>query len=103
MITKEQQQVARKLMEQTGYEDIEFRDNGDVVAIKNDESVLVANTNDTEFELDYGRYVVEDADGHCSLGYFSLDTVQREAAFLTETTGINHRVVDLADRLAVTE
>lgn len=97
MITKEQQEVARKLMEQHGYEDIEFRDNGDVMAVKGDQSVLVANTNGVEFELDYGRYVVEDTEGYRSMGYISLDDARREAASLAEATGGDYRVVDLAE------
>lgn len=97
MITNEQQAVARKLMERAGYEDIEFRENGDVVAIKDDESVLVTNTNDAEFELDYGRYVVEDGDGYRSMGYLSQEAAEREAAFLAESTGGSYRVVDLVE------
>ena len=95
MITKEQQAVARKLMEQDGCEDIEFRNNGDVMAIKDDESVLLVNTNDAEFELDYGRYVVEGCDGYRSMGFLDLDAAKREAAFLSESTGLDYRVVDL--------
>lgn len=103
MITNEQQAVARALMEHAGYEDIEFRENGDVVAIKDDESVLVINTNDIEFELDYGRYVVERSDGYYSTCFLDPDAAKREAAFLSESTGTDHRVIDLVDRLAVTK
>lgn len=94
MITTKQKQAARKLMELHGYESIRFHDDGWVAATKGGTRVLVTNTRAPEFELEYGRYAITDDQGYESTGYHSAADAQREAARLTEATGIDHRVVD---------
>ena len=95
MITASQKRAARKLMEQRGYENILFHADGWVAATKGGTRVLVTNTRDHEFELEYCRYWVIDGQGYESMGYHGRGDAQREAARLTEATGIDHQVVDV--------
>ena len=95
MITAEQKQAARVLMELHGYKSIRFHADGRVTASDGDTRILLANTNDPEFELEYGRYAIIDGQGYESTGFHSEEAAKRDAARLSEATGISHQVVDV--------
>lgn len=95
MLTASQKQAARVLMELHGYENIRFYADGRVTALDGDARILLSNTNDPGFELEYGRYAVIDGQGYESTGYHSEEAAKREAARLSEATGIDHQVVDV--------
>lgn len=95
MITAEQKQAARVLMEWSGYENIRFHADGRVTVSDGGARILLVNTNDPEFELEYGRYAVIDGQGYESTGFHSEEAAKREAAHLSEATGVDHRVVDV--------
>ena len=95
MIANEQKQAARKLMEQRGYENVRFHSDGWVAATLDGVRRLVTNTRAPEFELEYGRYAITDSQGYESLGFSSEEAAKREAARLTEVTGVDHHVVDV--------
>jgi hypothetical protein len=85
-------------MEQNGYEDVLFHPDGWVAATRAGTRVLVANTRDPEFELEYGRYAITDGHGYESTGYHSEVAAKREAAHLSEATGVDHQVVDVLEQ-----
>ena len=95
MITAEQKQAARVLMELHGYENIRFHADGRVTASDGGARILLADTNSPEFELEYGRYAIIDGNGYESTGFHSEEAAKREAAHLSEATGIDHQVVDV--------
>lgn len=97
MITRTKKQAARKLMEQQGYENIQFQANGDVTATRDGVSVVVINAKDPWFELEYGRYTVVDGQGYESTAYHTRSDARREAAHLTEATGIDHWIADVLE------
>lgn len=95
MITATQKQAARVLMKLHGYKNIRFHADGRVTASDGDARILLANTNGPEFELEYGRYAIIDGNGYESTGYHSEEAAKREAARLSESTGVDHLVVDV--------
>lgn len=94
MITAEQKQAARALMEWHGYENIWFHADGRVTASDGGARILLTNTNAPEFELEYGRYAIINDQGYESNGYHSEAAAKRDAAHLSEATGVSYRVVD---------
>ena len=94
MVTETQKAAARKLMEQRGYSNIRFGSDGNVTAFDGKARVLVTNTKDEEFELEWGRYAVIDNQGYESTGFHSKEAAEREAARLSEAIGQDHQVVD---------
>lgn len=97
MITEPQKQAARALMELHGYENIRFHADGRVTASDGGARILLTNTNTPEFELEYGRYAIIDGNGYESKGYHSEVAAKRDAAHLSEATGVSHRVVDVLE------
>lgn len=95
MITAEQKQAARVLMKWSGYENIRFHADGRVTVSDGGARILLINSNDPEFELEYGRYAVIDGQGYESTGFHSEEAAKREAARLSEVTGIGHKVADI--------
>lgn len=97
MITETQKQAARVLMELHGYENIRFHADGRVTASDGGARILLTDTNAPEFELEYGRYAIINDKGYESKGYHSEVAAKRDAAHMSEATGVSYRVVDALD------